>query len=59
MLRKIAALVEAFRRPVTLHGAMGLRLAGWLQTTASIGAEWQELAIITPPMMPEEQWSPR
>ena len=58
MVRKIAALVEAFRRPVILHGAMGLRLAGWLQVSASIGAEWQELALITPPLLPEEQWSP-
>jgi D-galactarolactone cycloisomerase len=57
-VRKIAALAEAFHKPVTLHGSMGLRLAGWLQASAAIGAEWQELAIITPPMMPEEQWSP-
>jgi len=57
-VRKIAALAEAFHKPVTLHGSMGLRLAGWLQASAAIGAEWQELAIITPPLMPEEQWSP-
>jgi L-alanine-DL-glutamate epimerase-like enolase superfamily enzyme len=56
--RKIAALAEAYHKPVTLHGSMALRLAGWLHTSASIGAEWQELAIITPPFMPEEQWSP-
>lgn len=58
MVRKIAALAEAFHKPVTLHGAMGLRLAGWLQASAAIGAPWQELAIVTPPLMPEEQWSP-
>ncbi len=58
MVRKIAALAEAFHKPVVLHGAMGLRLAGWLQASAAIGAEWQELALITPPLMPEEQWSP-
>lgn len=58
MVRKIAALAEAFHIPVILHGSMGLRLAGWLQASAAIGAEWQELAIITPPFMPEEQWSP-
>jgi L-alanine-DL-glutamate epimerase-like enolase superfamily enzyme len=56
--RKVAALAEAFHIPVTLHGSMGLRLAGWLQTSGAIGAEWQELAIVTPPLMPEEQWSP-
>ena len=58
MVRKIAALAEAFHKPVVLHGSMGLRLAGWLQASAAIGAEWQELALITPPLMPEEQWSP-
>jgi L-alanine-DL-glutamate epimerase-like enolase superfamily enzyme len=57
-VRKVAALAEAFNRPLILHGAMGLRLAGWLQASAAIGAEWQELALITPPFMPEEQWSP-
>ena len=39
-VRKIAALAEAFHRPVTLHGSMGLRLAGWIQASAAIGAEW-------------------
>lgn len=58
MVRKIAAMAEAFHKPVILHGSMGLRLAGWLQASAAIGAEWQELALITPPLMPEEQWSP-
>jgi D-galactarolactone cycloisomerase len=57
-VRKIAAMAEGFHRPILLHGSMALRLAGWLQTSAIIGAEWQELAIITPPLMPEEQWSP-
>ena len=57
-VRKIAALAKAFHRPVALHGAKGLRLAGWLQASAAIGAQWQELALITPPLMPEEQWSP-
>ena len=57
-VRKVAALAEAFRKPVTLHGAMALRLPGWVQASAAIGAEWQELAIVTPPFLPEEQWSP-
>ncbi len=51
-------MAEAFHKPVIMHGSMALRLAGWLQTSAAIGAEWQELAIITPPLTPEEQWSP-
>ena len=58
MARKIATLADVFHVPVTLHGSMGLRLAGWLHASAAIGAEWQELAIVTPPLLPEEQWSP-
>jgi D-galactarolactone cycloisomerase len=57
-VRKIASMAEMYNTPVVMHGSMGLRLAGWLQTSAIIGAEWQELAIITPPLMPEEMWSP-
>ncbi len=56
--RKVAAMAEAFHVPCILHGTMGLRLAGWVQASAAIGAEWQELALITPPLLPEEQWSP-
>jgi L-alanine-DL-glutamate epimerase-like enolase superfamily enzyme len=37
---------------------MSLLLAGWLQATLSIGSPWQEIALITPPLLPEEQWSP-
>ncbi|MBV6434408.1 MAG: L-rhamnonate dehydratase [Bryobacteraceae bacterium] len=58
MTRKIAALAESFHRPIIMHGAMGLRVAGWLQAGAAIGVPWQELAIVTPPFLPEEQWSP-
>ena len=55
---KIATLAAAFHKPVCLHGSMGLRLAGWIQISAAIGAPWQELALITPPLMPEQQWDP-
>jgi hypothetical protein len=40
------------------YDTMSLRLAGWLQVTLAIGSPWQELALIVPPLMPEEQWSP-
>ena len=56
--RKVATLAEAFERRCILHGTMGLRLAGWVQCSAAFGAEWQELALVTPPLLPEEQWSP-
>jgi L-alanine-DL-glutamate epimerase-like enolase superfamily enzyme len=44
--------------PAILHGAMSLLLAGWLQATLAIGAPWQEVALVTPPLLPEEQWEP-
>ena len=56
--RKVAILAEAFHVPCILHGTMGLMLAGALQATAAIGAEWQELVFIRPPMLPQEVWSP-
>jgi D-galactarolactone cycloisomerase len=55
---KVCALSQAFRLPCILHGTMSLRLAGWLQATLTIGSPCQELALVTPPLMPEELWSP-
>jgi D-galactarolactone cycloisomerase len=55
---KIAHMADAFHVPVTLHGAMGLRLDGSLQISAAIGAPWQELVMVTPPLLPQEIWSP-
>jgi L-alanine-DL-glutamate epimerase-like enolase superfamily enzyme len=55
---KVGALAQAFRLPCILHGSMALRAAGWLQATLAIGSEWQELALVTPSLLPEEQWSP-
>jgi D-galactarolactone cycloisomerase len=56
--RKVAVLAEAFHVPCILHGTMGLMLPGWLQASLAIGSEWQEVALIWPPLMPEEQWAP-
>lgn len=56
--RKVAIMAEAFHVPCILHGSMGLMVAGWIQASLAIGAEWQELALITPPLLPEEQWAP-
>ena len=55
---KVAALAQAFGLPCILHGSMSLRVAGWLQATLAVGSEWQELALISPPLLPQEQWSP-
>ncbi len=58
MARKVAMLAEAYHVPTILHGSMGLRVAGFLQASAAIGAEWQELVFVTPPLLPEDLWSP-
>lgn len=55
---KIAHLCEAYRTPIVLHGTMGLRLEGCVQASAAIGTDWIELALVNPPLLPEEQWSP-
>lgn len=58
LARKVAWMAEADHVPVILHGTMALMLAGWLQASLAIGAEWQEVAILWPPLMPEQQWAP-
>jgi D-galactarolactone cycloisomerase len=55
---RVAGLARAFGLPCILHGSMSLRVAGWLQATLAFGSEWQELALVTPPLLPDEQWSP-
>ncbi len=56
--RQVGILAASFHVPCILHGTMGLMLAGWLQATLAIGSPLQEVALITPPLLPEEQWAP-
>jgi L-alanine-DL-glutamate epimerase-like enolase superfamily enzyme len=56
--RKVAFLADGYHIPCILHGTMALMLAGWLQATFAIGAEWQEVALVTPPLLPQQQWAP-
>lgn len=56
--RKVAMMADGYHVPCILHGTMGLMLAGWLQATFAIGAEWQEVALVTPPLLPQQQWAP-
>ena len=58
MCRKVGILASSFHVPTILHGTMGLTLAGWLQASLAVGAPWQELGLITPPLLPEEEWAP-
>ncbi len=56
--RKVAMMADGYHVPCILHGTMGLMLAGWLQATFAIGSEWQEVALVTPPLLPQQQWAP-
>ncbi|MBK5292052.1 MAG: mandelate racemase/muconate lactonizing enzyme family protein [Acidobacteriia bacterium] len=56
--RKVAFMAEGYHVPCILHGTMSLMLAGWLQATFAIGSEWQEVALIAPPLLPQQQWAP-
>ena len=54
MLRKVGVLAEAWGIPIAPHAAAGLRLAGRLQVSAAMGSMYQEIGVLTPPMLPEE-----
>jgi D-galactarolactone cycloisomerase len=56
--RKVAFIAEGYHVPCILHGTMALMLAGWLQATFAIGSEWQEVALVAPPLLPQQQWAP-
>jgi D-galactarolactone cycloisomerase len=57
-IRKIAALCEAFHKPCIGHGSFGLNVAGRIQAHAAWGAPLEEMALATPPLLPQEQWAP-
>lgn len=56
--RKVAAMCEAYHKPCIGHGAFGLSVAGRIQAHAAWGAPLEELALATPPLLPQEQWAP-
>jgi L-alanine-DL-glutamate epimerase-like enolase superfamily enzyme len=57
-MRKVAAMCEAYHKPCIGHGAFGLAVAGRIQAHAAWGAPLEELALATPPLLPQEQWAP-
>ena len=58
-LKTVADMTEAFGARCVFHGSHGMNLVGSLQVGATIRTcDRQELVFTTPPMMPEEAWSP-
>ncbi|HIE26489.1 TPA: mandelate racemase/muconate lactonizing enzyme family protein [Candidatus Poribacteria bacterium] len=58
-IRKISAIAESFGIPCILHGSHSLGLAAPLQIIGALpNCPWMEIAIVTPPLLPWEQWEP-
>ena len=57
--RKVGVLAEAFDIPCILHGSNGPMLAAFLQAASSIpSCRVMEMALIFPPLTPEQMWEP-
>ena len=58
-LKKIAGMAELWGVECIFHGSHGMTLVGSLQIGATIpSCRIQELVFTTPPMLPEDAWSP-
>src|SRR5215510_13355001 len=58
MMRKVGALAEAFGVAICPHASSGLALAGRVQASAALGSMYQEIGVLTPPMLPEDVAAP-
>lgn len=56
--RKVAALAEAWGLKFAPHGTSGLAWAGRLQVSAAAGSLYQEIAVLTPPALPDDMCAP-
>jgi D-galactarolactone cycloisomerase len=58
-IRKISGISESFGIPCILHGSHSLGLAAPLQIVGALpNCPWMEIALVTPPLLPWEQWEP-
>jgi D-galactarolactone cycloisomerase len=58
-MRKIGTVAESFGVPLIPHGSNGLGLAAPLQAVGSISSTtWMEIALVHPPLTPQEMWAP-
>jgi L-alanine-DL-glutamate epimerase-like enolase superfamily enzyme len=57
--KKVGILAEAFDTPCILHGSNGPSLAAFLQVASAIpSCRVMEVALVFPPLTPEEMWEP-
>jgi D-galactarolactone cycloisomerase len=57
-MRKVGALCEAWGVPIAPHASSGLRLAGRVQASAAMGSLYQEIGVLTPPLLPADVSEP-
>lgn len=58
MTRKVGVLAQAWGLGMAPHGTSGLALAGRVQCSAAMGSVYQEIAVLTPPMLPDDVCAP-
>ena len=56
--RKVGVLAEAFGLKTAPHGISGLAWAGRIQVAAAMGSVYQEIAVLTPPRLPDDICAP-
>ena len=56
--RKVGVLAETFGLKIAPHGTHGLGWAGRLQCSAAMGAHILEIAVMTPPLLPDDYCRP-
>lgn len=56
--RKVGAIADAAGLGVAPHGTSGLAMAGRVQVSAAMGSLYQEIAVLSPPMLPNDVIAP-
>jgi D-galactarolactone cycloisomerase len=56
--RKVGVLAETWGLKMAPHGTSGLAWAGRMQVSAAMGSVYQEIAVLTPPRLPDDSCTP-
>jgi D-galactarolactone cycloisomerase len=57
-MRKVGALCQAWGVPICPHASSGLAVAGRVQCSAAMGAMYQEIGVLNPPLLPNDRITP-